>query len=227
MSLFNDIADTVNPSTIDAFKATIGKRQGLARANRFAIFMSPPSSSLLNLDIESIGASLVSGSFDPRSLVNDPRDIALLCESCQIPGRQITTLDYSLIRQQLKVPNGYLNEDITFVFHLTNDYYMRNIFDKWSQIVIDQVTYRVSYASQYKRDITIQQLNEQNIPVYGVKLKNAFPVTIQSIDLNNTSADTTQKLSVTFTYEDFEPEGAISSALSGIKNAVGGINRLI
>jgi hypothetical protein len=214
MSLFNDIEDSVIPSTIDAFKATIGKRQGLARANRFAIFMSPPSSSLLNLDIESIGASLISGSFDPRSLVNDPRDIALLCESCQI-------------RQQLKVPNGYLNEDITFVFHLTNDYYMRNIFDKWSQLVIDQVTYRVSYPSQYKRDVTIQQLNERNIPVYGVKLKNAFPVTVQSIDLNNTSADTTQKLSVTFTYEDFEPEGAISSALSGIKNAVGGINRLI
>lgn len=227
MSLFNDIANTISPTSIDAFKATIGKRQGLARANRFAIFMSPPSSSLLNLDVESIGASLISGSFDPRSLVNDPRDIALLCESCQIPGRQITTLDYSLIRQQLKVPNGYLNEDITFVFHLTNDYYMRNIFDKWSQLVIDQVTYRVSYPSQYKRDVTIQQLNEQNIPVYGVKLKNAFPVTIQSIDLNNTSADTTQKLSVTFTYEDFEPEGAISSALSGIKNAVGGINRLI
>lgn len=226
MSLFNDIANTISPTSIDAFKATIGKRQGLARANRFAIFMSPPSSSLLNLDIESIGASLISGSFDPRSLVNDPRDIALLCESCQIPGRQITTLDYSLIRQQLKVPNGYLNEDITFVFHLTNDYYMRNIFDKWSQIVIDQVTYRVSYPAQYKRDITIQQLNEQNIPVYGVKLKNAFPVTIQSIDLNNTSADT-QKLPVTFTYEDFEPEGAISSSLSGIKNAVGGINRLI
>jgi hypothetical protein len=226
MGLFNDIANTISPGSIDAFKSSISKRQGLAIANRFVVFMSPPSGSLFNFDIQEIGASLISGSFDARSLINDPRDIGLLCDGCSIPGRQIQSLDYSLIRQTLKVPNGYTNDDITFSFHLTNDYYIKKIFDKWSQLVIDPVTYKLNYRSVYKRDITIQQLNEKNIPVYGIKLKSAHPVAVSSIDMNSSAIGTTQKLNVTFTYDDFEPEGALTSSLSGIKNAIGGISSL-
>jgi len=174
--------------TIEQLKSIIGKRQGLAKSNRFKIFMSPP---------ESVTSSVS---------VNETRDIELMCESCSLPGRQITTLDYSLIRQQLKIPNGYLNQDITFVFHLTNDYFMKRLFDQWSSLIIDQNTYKLNYKNDYQRDITIYQIDENNNNVYGVVLKNAFPITVESIDLNNTSENTTQKVSVTFTYEDFEQE---------------------
>ena len=78
MSLFTDIADTLSPGSIDDLKATIGKRGGIAKTNRFAIFMSPPDSSLLNINIQDIGISLISGTFNAKSLVNDPRDIGLL-----------------------------------------------------------------------------------------------------------------------------------------------------
>lgn len=229
MSIIDSIKRTFNPSSIDDFKATIGRRSGLARQNRFAIFMTPPGQTLLNLDLQNAAANLLSGSFSLGSLVNDPRDIALLCESCQFPGRQIQTLDKPHLdfRQQIKVPTGYFNEDITFEFHLTNDYYVKKIFDRWLNTIIEQDSYTLKYDSEFKTDVTIQQLNEQNVPIYGVKLLNAFPVTVNSIDLNNTSADTTQKLSVTFTFEDFEAEGALSSAVSGFKNSIGGITRII
>jgi hypothetical protein len=63
--------------------------------------------------------------------------------------------------------------------------------------------------------------------VYGVKLKNAFPVTVNTIELNNASAET-QKLNVTLTYEDYETEGSIASSIGGVKNVIGGVlNRLI
>ena len=227
MSLFTDIASTISPGSIDDLKSAIGKRGGLAKTNRFAIFMSPPSQSLLNIDIQDIAISAISGTFNPMSLINDPRDIGLLCESCSIPGRQIQTLDHSHFRQTVKIPNSYFNEDVTFSFHLTNDYYMKKMFDRWSSLIIDPETYKLNYDVEYKRDITIQQLNEKNVPVYGIKLKNAYPITINSIDLNNSSENSIQKLSVTITYEDFEPEGGLSSALSGIKNAIGGITRLL
>lgn len=227
MSLFTDIADTLSPGSIDDLKATIGKRGGIAKTNRFAIFMSPPDSSLLNINIQDIGVSLISGTFNAKSLVNDPRDIGLLCESCSIPGRQIQTMEHSHFRNTVKVPNNYINEDITFTFLLTNDYYMKKMFDKWSELIIDPESYKLNYNAEYQRDITIQQLNEKNIPVYGIKLKNAYPIGVQSIELSNTGENSIQKLSVTMTYEDFEPEGGLSSALSGIKNAIGGITRLL
>ena len=227
MSLFTDIADTLSPGSIDDLKATIGKRGGIAKTNRFAIFMSPPDSSLLNINIQDIGISLISGTFNAKSLINDPRDIGLLCESCSIPGRQIQTMEHSYFRQAVKVPNNYINEDVTFTFLLTNDYYMKKMFDKWSQLIIDPESYKLNYNGVYQRDITIQQLNEKNVPVYGIKLKNAYPVSVSSIELSNTGENSIQKLSVTMTYEDFEPEGGLSSALSGIKNAIGGITRLL
>ena len=227
MGLFTDIASAVSPGSIDSFKSSVDKRAGLAKVNRFAVFMSPPNQSLLNIDVGNILVSAISGNFNARSLVNDPRDIGLMCESCSIPGRQIQTMEHSHFRQAVKVPNSYINEDVTFSFHLTNDYYMKKMFDKWTSLVINPDTFKLNYDSTYKRDVTIQQLNEKDVPIYGITLRNAFPVTVTSIELSNASENTTQKLSVTMTYEDFVPEGGISSALSGIKNAIGGITRLL
>ena len=195
MSLVNKVQGLISPTTIDDFKSVISRRSGLAPANRFAIFMSPPSQTLLNLDLQNIASNLLSGNFGPSQLVNDPRDIAILCESCSLPGRQIQTLDHQNrnYRQSVKEPQGYFNEDVSFVFHLTNDYHMKKVFDRWLDLIINPETYQVAYKNEFVSDVTIQQLNQQNVPVYGVKLKNAFPVTMNAIELNNSSTET-QKL---------------------------------
>jgi len=225
MSLLNKINKTINPTTIDDFKSTIGKHGGLARTNRFLIFMRPPQQSILNIDLENIAITALSGDFKASSLINDPRDIALLCNRCSLPGRQIQTLDnpFNGFAQSIKHPTGYFNEDVEFEFHLTNDYYIRKMFDKWMGLPINQETYLKNYDSVYKTDITIQQLNQKNVPIYGVTLQNAYPITMNSIELNNESSDATQRLSITFTYDDFKPAGGISSTLGGIKNAIGGL----
>ena len=223
MSFLDKIKNTVNPTTIDDFKSVIGKRAGLARGNRFMVYMTPPQQSLLNIDLENIAITALSGNFKATSMINDPRDIALLCNSCLLPGKQIETLDFNQggFRQLAKHPTGYAKEDVEFEFHLTNDYYIKKMFDKWLGLIVDPETYLKNYDATYQVDITIQQLNEQNLPVYGVTLKNAFPVTVNSTALSSESSDT-QKLSVTMTYEDFEPAGGVSSTFGGIKNTIQG-----
>ena len=105
MGLFKDIKNTINPSTIDDLKATIGKRGGISQPNRFSITMTPPTQTLLNLDLQSMAASALSGTFSLGGLVNDPRDITILCESCSLPGRLIQTGDYDSIgRNPRKYP---------------------------------------------------------------------------------------------------------------------------
>lgn len=223
MSFLDKIKNTISPTTINDFKAVIGKRAGLARGNRFMIYMTPPQQSLLNIDLQNIAITALSGNFNATSLINDPRDIALLCNSCSLPGRQIETMDFNQggFRHTVKHPTGYAKEDVEFEFHLTNDYYIKKMFDKWLGLIIDPDTYLKNYDATYQTDITIQQLNEQNLPVYGVTLKNAFPVTVNSTALSNESSDT-QKLTVTMTYDDFEPAGGISSTFGGIKNTIKG-----
>jgi len=222
-------------STVDNLKATIAKKGGLAPANRFNIFFTPPRLATLINDpstetlVGALGAgaegaiagALSGGSV--RNLIPDPRDISLLCESVSLPGRSISTLDYQGSAQSLKIPYTYIDSDVEMVFLLTNDYYMKTMFDDWLSSIFDTELYRAGYKKDYSTDIVIQQLNQKNIPVYGVKLENAYPININSIALDNTSENAVQKVSVTFAYDRYIPEGPISSTGSAISAATGGL----
>jgi len=214
--------------TIDDMKAIVGKRGGLARQNRFVVIMSPPTTSLINTDVQGLIGSALSGNLGLNDFINDPRDIALLCEATSIPGRSINTIEYERdgYRNQVKIPYTYTNEDVTMTFHLTNDYYARKFFEKWMASVFDRNTHTLNFQNEYTTDVTIQQLDQDNVVVYGVKLKGCYPTSINSINLDNQGTDTTQKLQVTFTYEEFQPEGTVDSIVSGAKGLLGGIKKL-
>jgi len=207
-------------ATIEDLKATISKKGGLARSNRFNVIFTPPKQSLLNLDPQTIISSAISGNFSARNLINDPRDINVLCSSVAIPGRQISTLDYQAEKQTIKISYGELHDDITCTFLLTNDYYMKTVFDSWVGSIVDMDQYAVAYKRDITTDVIIQQLDEQNTPIYGVRLEGAFPTTIADIELSNDNENTVQSLSVSFSYDKYVPEGALSSTGSAIRSAL-------
>lgn len=160
--------------SIQDLQSIIKKRAGLARTNRFNIIISNP--------------------FDTG------KDLSLLCESCTFPGRQILSTDFSVWRNENKVPTGYSDEDVTCVFHLTNDYYVKDLFDQWLRAILNPDTYLVEYTPNFSKTVLLQQLNEFDQPVYEVELPYAWPVSVNSIELNNDSDNTIQKLTVVFTY---------------------------
>lgn len=206
--------------SIDQLKATISKKGGLSQANRFNVMFTPPQGSLLNSDPATLIGGLVSGG-GLSNVINDPRDISLLAESVNLPSSQITTLDHIAEKQTVKIPYAVIQEEVTMTFLLTNDYYIKNMFDKWGQSIVDLETYRVAYKKDIVTDVVIQQLNKQNIPIYGVKLENAFPTTIGGVALSNETADTPNKLTVTFSYDKFVVEDGLTSAISGAGAALG------
>lgn len=173
---------------IDKILGAINKRKGLAHPNRFSITF-PALDEVLTQD--------------------QARDFELFCESTSMPGRQILTTDYGPARQAIKRPNGYSNEDINFVFNLTNDYFIRDVFTRWTNEIVDRDTYEVGYRDDYSIDIEIHQLDEQDNKVYTSILRDAFPVTVQNIDLNNTTESSVQKLNVTMSYRDFEEKNGV------------------
>jgi hypothetical protein len=201
-------------ATIDNLRSTIGKRGGLARTNRFSVYMNPPTGGLLNLDLQGMVTNLIQGDANLASMFNDPRDIAILCKSCTLPGRQITTMDYQTSKQPIKVPYSFINEDVSFTFYLTDDYYIKKMFDKWMETVFDSNNYKVQYKENFTTDITIQQLGNNDIPVYSVVLENAYPISVSSVTLDNSSENTVQEVTVTMTYENFRHEGLLESTLS-------------
>jgi hypothetical protein len=219
-------------NSIDNLKATISKKGGVAMQNRFQVFFTPPTAnslkSLLNSDpkvlVGDIAKNAISGG-SIKNMIPDPRDISILCESVNLPGRQITTIEYTAEKQAIKIPYGVINEDVTMSFMLTNDYYMKKMFDSWQSGVFDVERYRAGYKKDFTTDVIIQQLNQENIPIYSVKLENAFPVTVSSINMDNNSENTIQKLNVTLSYENFVTEDIVDTIKStaGVIGATLGI----
>jgi hypothetical protein len=205
---------------IENLKSTISKKGGLAPSNRFNVIFAPPAMSLLNINPQQILGSLVSGTFSAGNLLNDPRDISILCKSVNIPGRTISTFQHDHDRQQNDYPYTFIDENVTMTFHLTNDYYMRNVLERWQSGIFNTESYVAGFKNDYSVDVIIQQLNQKNIPVYGVKLLKAYPVSYESIALDNASESAVTEMSVTFAYDKFVPEGPLSSTGSAIRSAI-------
>lgn len=223
------------PADVDTLKSTISRRGGPARANRFAVYVTHPGNSglggLINTDFASLAGnaarSLISGgSFSLKSFVNDPRDMFLLCDSVNIPGRQIVTQEHYTSVRGIKKPNSFIDEDVTMTFNLTNDYYAWSYWQSWMDLIVqkqDDNFYSFGFRSDYTTDITIQQMGGVDfVPVKSIKLRNAFPVSLNSVQLGNSQENNIAQATVTIAYDYWEEAGFVEGLLDMATKGVGG-----
>ena len=169
---------------VDGIAAAIGSRNGIARTNYFAVTFNGPSSL--------IGSNKA-----------DPLIINALCESATLPGRSISTFEHGTTRQATKRPYSFINDDVELTFYVTNDFYIKNIWDQWMRSVVDDTTGKVQYKKDYARDIVISVLDLNADTVYQTTLQNAFPITINAIPLSNSSENELMRLTVNITYDNY------------------------
>jgi|TARA_B110000091_G_scaffold74463_1_gene82068 hypothetical protein len=204
------------PVGIDTMKSTINRRGGLARGNRYAVYISHPSksiNSLLGYNPATLLSNLISGDgVNIADFINDPRDMFLLCQTASMPGKRILTTEAMHNHHMTKKPYSAATDEVSMSFLLTNDYYIKKYFDMWQEMIIDTAGrhYKAFYKDEYSTDIIIQQLSSSNdvIPGYTIKLENAYPITVGAIDLSEGS-DGMMELSVTFEYDNFKSVGLI------------------
>lgn len=122
-------------SSIDQFKSLVSAKGGVARTNLFRIKF--PSLA---------GAS--------------SEEVNILCKDVQLPGRQIMTNERRIGLQLEKVPYGYSVNDISVTFHVMNNYGIKEYFETWQNLAVNQQTKEVGYQSEYARDIEIEQFQK-------------------------------------------------------------------
>jgi hypothetical protein len=212
------------PVSIDSIKSTINRRGGVARGNRYAVYVSHPSkgmNSLLKFDPATLLNNLISGDgIHIGDFIQDPRDMFLLCQTCTLPGKRITTTEATHNHHMTKKPYSMMTDEVSMTFLLTNDYYIKKYFDMWQEMVIDSTHehYKAFYKRDYCSDVTIQQLSTSNdiVPGYTVKLENAYPIQLSAIELGNANEGLLE-VSVTWEYDNWRSIGFID----GIQSVVG------
>ena len=124
-------------------------------------------------------------------------------------------------KQSIKMPYTYIDTPVQMTFMITNDYYMRTVFENWYSSIFNTERYKVGYKKDYSTDIVIQQLNSKNIPVFGVKLEKAFPIEMTALELSNATENDYLRMTVTFAYDKYIEENAVSSTLSAVSSVLG------
>ena len=216
------------PVSIDTLKSTINRRGGVARGNRFAVYVNHPSkgmNSLLNFNPATLLSNLISGQgINAGDFIQDPRDMFLLCRSATMPGKRISTTEATHNHHLSKKPYSAATDEVTMSFMLTNDYYIKKYFDMWQEMIVDTSGdhYKTFYKNEYCTDIIIQQLSASNdvIPGYTVKLENAYPIQVGQVELTNES-EGLMELSITWEYDNFKSIGLIDGFEDVVGNMLG------
>jgi len=216
------------PVSIDTMKSTINRRGGVARGNRFAVYVNHPSksmNSLINYNPATLLSNLISGQgVNVADFIQDPRDLFILCTSCSIPGKRISTTEATHNHNLSKKPYSAATDEVSMTFMLTNDYYIKKYFDMWQEMIVDTSGehYKTFYKNEYCSDVTIQQLSASNdvVPGYTVKLENAYPIQVGAVELSSGS-EGLMEVSITWEYDNFRSVGLIDGFEDVVGNMLG------
>lgn len=166
---------------IDTFKGAIS--EGFARGTLFEVTL--PS-------ISTISAI-------------DSRFLNLMCESVTFPGREISYLESQTSIKPVKVANSFTQTDVEISFILTNDWRVWDYINQWHSKCFPGINTSdgpiyVGYKSEYAKEIKIKHFDQTGNLRKQIKLINAFPVTLNSMEFSNFSSEIL-KCSVSFTYD--------------------------
>jgi len=166
------------------------REDSLARVNRFEVFINAPST-LISKNIANSGA------------------VSLYCEMASLPPVNISTKSFKIFGPTYQRPFGaeYGGEGISLTFHVDRDMQVKKFFDEWTAKVVDPDTGFVGYQEDYATTISLRQLDEQDNVTYEIELSEAFPRSINLLELNNSAQNQTHRLNVLFAYRYWKDKG--------------------
>ena len=174
---------------VTEFSSHIAK-VGLASPNKFKVeFKNLPSN--------------VKGQFNEK-------DLSLTCESVSIAGRQVQSMldrQYGVNREVAY--NGPQYTPITIAFLCSGDFREKKIFDAWNNKIVDiSRGYDVAYYHDYAKcqmTVTALDLTGDN-GKYSITYNECFPKTVQAMELNHSTQNTTLRMTVEMAYAFWETD---------------------
>ena len=127
------------------------------------------------------------------------RILTYRCENAQLPSRTLATAEQKTYGPVEKFPYLTTYNDLELTFIVSDDMVEKYIFDSWMEAINPAYSNNFRYKSDYSTIITVNQYNLQNEITYSADFIEAYPISINQLDLD-WSADGYHKLTVTFAY---------------------------
>lgn len=183
---------------LDELKAQLTKGFGPARSNQYRVFFPRLVTVTAANGIEATGQDTAEG-------------ISVLCDSVALPGRQILTSERFTDMKARKVAYGFAAEDVAISFILMNDWSVWDYLNNWHRSVIGNLNglggYTVGFKEEYSKTIEIEHLNNNSEGKEQINkrivLENAYPTTLNEIELGNGNENEILRVSASFSYDNW------------------------
>jgi len=128
------------------------------------------------------------------------RNLTFRCDSAVLPGRNIELTNKKIGSAPIeKFPYHSTYSDVTLDFISSSGMDERVFFDAWLDYINPSTDFNFNYKSTYAVDLLITQYDMAGNKTYQSKLIDAYPVTINQMDLSWNTEDV-HKVTVQFTY---------------------------
>lgn len=206
------------------FLANVSRFDGLAKPSRFRVLIPIPlylknffersafdqlfdtTGDALDRIILGLGGPITpyGGSLDTVGL---SRTLSLQCESTEIPGKSLQSVDVKIYGPTFKVPYQSQYNDITFNFLCTNAaFYERKLFERWIESIMPTDTNSLRFPrgvdGSYYTTPRIVQYDDYVKEIHVVELLDAFPVSIAPQPLS-WAEEGFHRLGVQFAYQRY------------------------
>lgn len=161
--------------------------------------------------------------------ITSAKSLTYRCENANLPGRTFATAEQRTYGPIEKYPylNTYTDIDMTFI--VDDDMSQKIFFDAWLNYINPLYNNNMRYKGDYSTVITVNQYDVTNQISYSVNLYDAFPISMNQMDLD-WSSDGYHKLNVTFAYTYWQNNSLqalgmefVDAGLNAVNSAVGGL----
>lgn len=152
---------------------------------------------------------------DKPLTLDDDRRVCLLCEVANFPALNISVKQQRIFgpAYQFPITSEYGGEGISLTFLVDRNMTVKRLFDAWMETIVAggtqnsewQNTYTVAFPDEYRTNIDIKQLDEFDNVSYAIRLEDAFPRTMNMMDLNMATQNQIHRLSMMFSYRRWYP----------------------
>lgn len=168
--------------SLQEFQSELFRAAGVADQNRFEMTITAPPAL--------------------ASEVNTARTVSMYCEIANFPPLNMLVRQLNIYGplHQRPVSMDYGGDGLAATFYVDRFMDVKQFFDLWMLSVVNRYTHEVSYQYEYVTNIQIGQLNRQNNLQYAVELEEAFPRSMNIMDLNAAAQNQPHRLTVVFAY---------------------------
>ena len=137
------------------------------------------------------------------SVINNQqmRNLSIRCDSISIPGRNLrTVMNGNVYGPPHEMVQGTTFGEIAATFYLSSDMRELKTFHEWQDKIVNPNTYDLNYYKETVGVVKIFSLDKSENRTFGIELVEAFPKTIDPIQVGHASPNTINKVGVTFQY---------------------------